>query len=405
MHIPDKDTERPSIQRYTFGILGIAAVLVMIGVSMSLNYRFGYSLGRSDIDGLIYGAASVAADAIKCLMPFAFFAAIRSGLWSQAAAGLLVWAITTAYALTGAFGHAALNRTDSAAKRMVSSTAYSDLRADLKRATDQLAWIPQHRPAATVEAEIETQKTQRMWTWTGGCNAAQTNSTAARTFCANVHKLEAERASAQEAAKIEARVADITGKLAAYTNGAPTTGDPQTAMLSRLTGVQAEDVAMGLSILLVLLLEVVSGFGLYTVMSFFPDTTGRKRKPVAVTHHQDVPIALPANENVLPFPSPQRETAALEAAPAMETPAAPVLETVSEVPLPGTQFTKEQAELDLHCLMANDGIVPSQQRLVERWGVSKGTVSKWLNSWPWVMRERNGIYSVLMMEAPERAAA
>ena len=72
--------------RHALGVLGVLAAGVLLAVSAAMNYRFGYSLGKTELDGTIYGAASAAADCMKALVPFFFFAAIRNKMWSQAAA-------------------------------------------------------------------------------------------------------------------------------------------------------------------------------------------------------------------------------------------------------------------------------------------------------------------------------
>jgi hypothetical protein len=66
--------------RHLLGALGVLAASVLLAVSAALNWSFGYSLGSTEFDGMILGAASVAADCFKALMPFFFFAAYR--LWS-----------------------------------------------------------------------------------------------------------------------------------------------------------------------------------------------------------------------------------------------------------------------------------------------------------------------------------
>ena len=155
--------------RHALGVLGVLAAGVLLAVSAAMNWRFGFSLGRTELDGQIYGAASAAADCMKALVPFFFFAAIRNRMWSQAAASALVWVVVTAYSLTSALGHAALNRFDTAGHRAATVAAYKDHRADLARAEEQLTWIPQHRPAQTVQAEIDSLKSDRAWVWTKEC--------------------------------------------------------------------------------------------------------------------------------------------------------------------------------------------------------------------------------------------
>ena len=103
--------------RHGLGVLGVAAAGVLLAVSATINWSFGYSLGKSEFDGQIYGAASAAADCFKALVPFFFFAAIRNRMWAQATASALVWVVVTAYSLTSAIGHSSLNRMDVAGQR------------------------------------------------------------------------------------------------------------------------------------------------------------------------------------------------------------------------------------------------------------------------------------------------
>ena len=103
--------------RHLMGVLGVLAAGVLLAVSAAMNWRFGYSLGKTELDGMIYGSASAAADCLKALTPFFFFAAIRNRMWSQAAAAAVVGIVMTAYSLTSALGHAALNRLDTTGQR------------------------------------------------------------------------------------------------------------------------------------------------------------------------------------------------------------------------------------------------------------------------------------------------
>jgi hypothetical protein len=223
------------------------------------------------MDGEIYGAASAAADCLKALVPFFFFAAVRNRVWSQAAASALVWVVVTTYSMTSALGHAALNRFDSTGHRAQEAQTYKDLRADLKRAEEQAGWIPQHRPYETVQSEIEGAKTQRAWSTTKSCTDATRKTS--REFCQHYFALTAELAAASSAKEADGRIAAISAKLkAAEGTPALSEADPQAKVLTELASaffpnVKIENVQMALTLFVALLLEIGSGFGMYVAFS------------------------------------------------------------------------------------------------------------------------------------------
>jgi hypothetical protein len=295
--------------RHVLGVLGVVAAGVLLAVSAAMNWRFGVSLGRTELDGQIYGAASAAADCLKALVPFFFFAALRNRMWSQAIASLVVGVVVTAYSLTSALGHAALNRFDTAGQRTVEAQSYKDLRGDLKRAEDQLSWIPQHRPAATVQGEIDGVKNQRQWDWTNGCK--DVTGKQGRDFCQKYHALTAELASGQQAQTLEAHVAEIQSKLG-HTKAITVMAeaDPQAAVLAKLSGLDIDKVQMAMTIFIALLLEVGSSFGMYIAFSQWrlydreapaaPRMASVSTAAAAVAAPQAVPVKKPrfgANDN------------------------------------------------------------------------------------------------------------
>ena len=260
--------------RHALGVLGVLAAGVLLAVSAAMNWRFGYTLGKTELDGMIYGSASAAADCLKALVPFFFFAAIRNRMWSQAVASTVVWVVVLAYSLTSALGHAALNRLDTAGQRAAYAQSYKDLRTDLKRAENQMSWIPQHRPAQTVQADIDSMKTKRAWGWSKECSKVKGRQT--RAFCQEYHGLQSELASATQAASLGVKIAAIKSKLAHANNAngqaVMSESDPQAAVLSKLAafagfGVKVEDMQTALTIFVALLLEVGSGFGLFVAFS------------------------------------------------------------------------------------------------------------------------------------------
>ncbi|MEO1609590.1 MAG: hypothetical protein AAFR90_09635 [Pseudomonadota bacterium] len=257
--------------RHALGVLGVLAASVLLLVSAAMNWRFGYHLGTTELDGFIYGSASAAADCMKALVPFFAFAAIRNRMWAQAAASFVVWTVVTVYSLTSALGYAALNRQDTAGTRATQAQAYKDLRSDLERTKKQLSWVPQHRPASVVQSEMGGLELKRQWKWTNGCTSVKGRTN--RQFCDTYTGLKAEHASANEAAKLESRIAEISAELEQNAgDAAHSYNDPQAAILAKLAGifvpgVTVEHIQTGLVMFVALLLEVGSGLGLYIAFS------------------------------------------------------------------------------------------------------------------------------------------
>ena len=313
--------------KHILGVLGVIAAGVLLVVSAAMNYRFGFSLGKTPADGQIYGAASAAADCFKALVPFFFFAAWRNRMWSQAFAAAVVWVVVTGYSMTSALGHAALNRLDMSGQRAAASADYKDMRADTKRAQDQLTWIPAHRPPETVAAELNVHKAQRYWLVTNECTDVKGKS--AREYCQQFHKLSAELASGREAQKLETRITDIGTKLARAVGGSVMAeADPQASVLAKVTGVEIETVQTGLALLVALLIEIGSGFGMYVAFAYWrmhghePQTVAVSASTanVAPLRTADRTLALPPAEAVeadetaaLPAPAQPPATARLGA--------------------------------------------------------------------------------------------
>ena len=252
--------------RHLLGVLGVLAAGVLLAVSAAMNWRFGYQLGKTELDGLIYGSASAAADCLKALVPFFFFAAIRNKMWSQAAAAAVVGIVMTAYSLTSALGHAALNRLDTTGQRAAEAQTYKDLRSDLARAQEQLGWVPQHRPVSVVQSDLDNAQNQRPWAWTKGCT--DVTGKQGRDFCQSYHGLTAEIAAGREAEKLSVRISDLSGKLSNASGSAVMAeADPQAAVLAKLSGFSIDTIQIAMTVFIALLLEVGSCFGMYVAFS------------------------------------------------------------------------------------------------------------------------------------------
>ncbi len=252
--------------RHVFAVIGCIAALIMLCVSAAMNWQYGFNLGKTPFDSHILGAASIAADCLKALLPFFIFAAWRHRNWSQALGGTALWVVCILYALTSAIGFASLNRSDTTATRAIQAERYEDLRSQLAQVTDQQKWLQEHRSAGMVEAEIRAAQQHYRWTSSEGCTNATV--TLSREFCEGYHKLEAELAAARKNESLQARADEIRGKLAQIAPGAVAKiADPQAAMISTLFDLDIKQVELGLTILVTLLVELGSTMGLYVATS------------------------------------------------------------------------------------------------------------------------------------------
>jgi hypothetical protein len=235
-------------------------------------------------------------------------------MWSQACAAAMVWVVVTGYSMTSALGHAALNRLDMSGQRTVATAKYQDLRADNKRAQDQLNWIPAHRPPDTVAAELNVHKAQRYWLLTRECSDVKGKF--AREYCQQFHKLSAELASGREAQKLEVRIAEIGGKLARAASGSVVMAeaDPQASVLAKLTGTEVETVQSALTIFVALLIEIGSGFGLYVAFAYWRMYAPMHGGAAPVVGSEATAVAAADGTASLRLPAPDAEMSSADAA-------------------------------------------------------------------------------------------
>ncbi len=254
--------------RHVLGIAGVTAAAVLLIVSAAMNWRFGYTLGKSDFESQLYGAASAAADCFKALLPFFIFAALRNRSYSQALGGTLLFAVCFSYSLTSSLGFAALNRADTTGSRVLKAETHQDLRVELEGSRDALKVLPPHRPSGTVSGEIEAFKQNTRWAASEECSNA--TSSRSMTYCEGFYKLKAELAIAEQADKLDAKIAQLRLKLGEFDPEAVVkASDPQSQVLAGLTGRSTEEIQTSLTVLIALLVELGASLGFYTAFSYW----------------------------------------------------------------------------------------------------------------------------------------
>jgi hypothetical protein len=254
--------------RHVLGIAGVTAAAVLLIVSAAMNWRFGYTLGKSDFESQLYGAASAAADCFKALLPFFIFAALRNRSYSQALGGALLFAVCFSYSLTSSLGFAALNRADTTGSRVLKAETHQDLRTELERSLDTLKTLPSHRPSGTVKGEIDAFRQNSRWQQSEECSNA--TSSKSMSYCEGYFKLKAELAVSEQADKFDSRVAQLRARLGSFDPEAVVkASDPQSQVLAGLTGRSTEEIQTSLTVLIALLVELGASLGFYTAFSYW----------------------------------------------------------------------------------------------------------------------------------------
>lgn len=234
----------------------------MCAVSAAMNYLFLSSLGKTPLEGQVLGAASAAADVLKALLPFLIARSWAEKRIVAAVSGTLAFLFFAGFSLLSAIGFAADNRGTLVDGREGISQEYNRVQQSLDEAKARRSILPDHRPAAVVAEEIAAHRQNRRWNATKECtNATEGES---RAFCAEYFRLRIEMASAQESERLSSQIATLQAESATLrVNGAGQDSDPQTSLLSRITGQKPEPVRLALTIAVALLVEIGASLGLF----------------------------------------------------------------------------------------------------------------------------------------------
>ena len=294
--------------RWFVAILGLPMVLGLTAVSVTMNFRFGLLLGRSDLDGLVYAFASACADILKCLIPIVLGWSWTHRRYVITFAASLLFLIFTAYSVTSSLGYAALNRAERSGQRAAELSRHHDLRAELDHRLAQRNGLPTSRPAATLDAELLAVRQHARWSATRGC--AQATLAESRAFCDSYFRLKAERATAEAATRLDEDIAGLRQQAAGLSETAQTgAADPQLELIAEILSLGQDSARLALTILLSALVECGSGFGFTIVLAMWSHPSGNHRRPDPIDEapvQASLLVANPQEQSVslLPPPSP-----------------------------------------------------------------------------------------------------
>ncbi|MEQ8824255.1 MAG: hypothetical protein RIC14_07765 [Filomicrobium sp.] len=258
---------------------GYGLVFIMMGVSVMMNFRFGYGFGQTELDAWAYGLAGGAADCLKpLLLLFLVPAFQRREYWRALAAGLLLITCCS-YSLLSGIGFTAVNRADTAGERSVTSDSYARHKRLLADAESELKDLPSVKPAEAIRLEVEgllakpiyrSRKSRKSVGTVGGLTGnceKRSRWRKANEHCTEWRSLQKDLVTAKRAEELRLKISQLNAQLSqsVSTNKVVEDADPQVTMLHGLTGFPRESIQVGLTLITAILVELVSGLGLFVL--------------------------------------------------------------------------------------------------------------------------------------------
>lgn len=277
--------------RFILSTLAVLAALVLIAVSGTMNFLFMQGMGKDETEGLVLGGASVAIDIFKAILPILIWWSYRESRFGFMTTAIVMFAVFTAFSLTSAIGFSATNRGHISGIREGANAQLAAVTADIKTEAARLRALPQRRPAAILEQQINRVRTDRLWSRTKQCTDATRSQS--RAFCDQYFALKTELETAIIAERSEQRLKELKlSEARLKRSGAGADTDPQVTVLARLSGNNEGSVRTALIIFIAALLELGSGLGLW--MATGHSEIFRRHAParqLKAQHHEPVMTA------------------------------------------------------------------------------------------------------------------
>jgi len=266
-------------------VIGTVLALALSGISIVCCYIFGTHLAPGD-EGRLYGVLGAVADGFKAILPIGIAVALASKQRARAGVGIVLFLVFTAYSFASELGLYALSRDAQATSTTAGKESLAFLKGERERIQERLKALGQTRPSGTIRGDIAAQRQNRLWEQTKQCSEATWS--LPRTFCADLEKLTGELAAADEAEKLRTKDSELATKMEGIDLASVLkSADPQSEALGRLTGFAPSTIKDSLAILVALLIELGSGFGLFAATASAasaPVPVGRKpEKPKVST--------------------------------------------------------------------------------------------------------------------------
>lgn len=243
-------------------VIGLIAAAVLIAASASMNYVFVSSLGKTPFEGAVLGSVSVAVDVMKALLAVFVAKALRDGHRTFSVIGGCAFLLFSLGSFLAATGFTSVNRGAVTDERKTAASVLSELEQDLADARQRRVGLGQHRASPVLLELMASQRIDARWKASAECAAPTLSSH--RELCGQMAALKVELATAEEAARLEAVITGLRGRIDSLRrSGSGAAIDPQARFLAESLGLSEAAVQRLLMSTLALIVEVSSALGIY----------------------------------------------------------------------------------------------------------------------------------------------
>ncbi len=245
--------------------VGVLMATGFMALSLLINWRYGVRLGRDGIDQWIFSFASLLADVAKAVTPFLIVLALARRQWLSGLVGAAFWMICTCYSLLCVAGFMEANHAVVSGGLASQQETEGHLRSDLRRKQNEREALGSLSASTVVAAKILQSQQNRRWSGSQHCGLPRDATD--RTFCAGLAALDVERVQASEAERLDREAVLLRQQIAALSGTTQLDhGDPRVAFISRFVSWHRTSIEAFLAVLLLALLEIGSGLGLYMAL-------------------------------------------------------------------------------------------------------------------------------------------
>jgi hypothetical protein len=211
----------------------LSAILAAGLASAAMNASFGWHLGGALTSAVTLATLFISLDVAKWFMLSLAASAAKRRALLRVVACLAIWSVAVCSSLASAVGFSATLR-----DKLVSGTAGRNGQIVAARGV-----------LARLRDDLRTAKRNRRWRTTNGCSPGGATERLSIVFCKSIDGIRADIGRAEQI----------------LLTGVVETPDPQSELISKVTGYGQENIRIGLATALAVVAETISALGFFAV--------------------------------------------------------------------------------------------------------------------------------------------